>query len=270
MKELNLFKFDDHIDYLNAIIDSRGKERGIKGKLALAAGCQPSYLSQALRKQVLLTPEHGFGITRFLGLSEDETQYFLELVSHARAGVAALKTWHEAKLEQLRKVREDFTKRYRDPTVGGDSSEVVYYSAWYWSAVYVGLSIPILRSPERMATRLQLPVGLVREVLQGLLNQGLVVKVGAEWRQTRRNLHLPAGSPMTLMNHFNWRHKALDDVLLHRSDSIHFTGVHTLAKSDLPRLRQILFEAIDAMRGVIGPSDEEELICFTADLFRIG
>lgn len=266
----DIFGFDDPIKYLQALIASSEVGRGFQGRLAVAAGCKPSYMSQALKGEVMLTMDHAMGLSRMLNHDRDETRYFLELVALSRAGTEALREWHGTNLKQLRSAREDFAHRFE--RIGHRHLQDVgaYYAAWYWSAVHVALSVPTLRTVDALTVQLGLPKELIVNVLNGLNELGLAVCDGDEWRQTQRRIHLPKDSAWTTNNHFNWRHKAIEDIQLGRSESLHFTGIHSLSRKDVSTLRNILFRAIEAMQVVVNPSPEEQVVCFTADLFPVG
>lgn len=73
---IDLFQFDSYKAYLKRVLLDHSSERGFQAKMARAAGCQPSYLTQTLRSEVELTPDHGAKLAKFLSMNGPETDYF--------------------------------------------------------------------------------------------------------------------------------------------------------------------------------------------------
>lgn len=87
----NIYEFTSYQDYLKKVILDNKSIRGFQTKMAVAANCQTSYLSQVLKSEKELTPDHGIKISQFLKLSLPHTRYFLCLISYSRAGSPELK-----------------------------------------------------------------------------------------------------------------------------------------------------------------------------------
>jgi transcriptional regulator with XRE-family HTH domain len=68
-----------HSNYREFIKDKARENRGQSGyktRMAKAAGCQLSYLSQVLRGSANLTLEHAVGLSKLWELNEEETEIF--------------------------------------------------------------------------------------------------------------------------------------------------------------------------------------------------
>ncbi|MCB0385442.1 MAG: hypothetical protein KDD43_08620, partial [Bdellovibrionales bacterium] len=83
---MSIFKYLDYKEYLKKTIDKKTKVYGYRAKLAEAASCQRSFLSQVLHSSPHLTLEHGIGLCRYWQFSPMERYYFLALIQPARAG----------------------------------------------------------------------------------------------------------------------------------------------------------------------------------------
>ena len=82
-------------------------------------------------------------------------------------------------------------------------------------------------------------------------------------------LHLPADSPFGAQTHINWRLRAAESLQRPAPDDFHYSSVVSAAPRDLPRLRDMMIRCIEEMRSVIRQSPEEDLFCYSLDLFGL-
>ena len=77
MSDLTIYEFEDYRQFIRHQLEANKQQRGYQSVLAKAAGCQPSFFSQAVRGQVQLTPDHAVGLADFWQLDSHQTDYFL-------------------------------------------------------------------------------------------------------------------------------------------------------------------------------------------------
>ncbi len=266
---MNVFDADDYKDFLRAAIAGQKGTRGYQARLAEAAGCQKTYLSQVLHTEVQLTPDHAAGLCAFWGFDADETAYFLDLVGVARAGTKALRDVLSARLARTRAASENLARRFKKPALVSESDQLRYYSAWYWSAIHVLCGIPAGWTEKSIAARLKLPVDLVQEVLAAMTEMRLVAKLRTGWTATQRDLHLPGDSALTTINHFNWRQRAMARLQEREAGGLHYTAVHSVSRADAKKMREVIRACVAETRAIVGPSQEEEMVAFTCDFFVV-
>ncbi len=264
-----IFEFDTYIEFLKAKMKENSENWGLITKMAAAAGCQRSQLSRAVNEQVLLTLEQADGLCDFWNLSEIESDYFILLVELARAGSKRLKQRFLRKLKKIRNEQEDLSQRLNQASLGANEKEVVYYSAWYWSAIHILVSIPQFRTTTAIAARLSLPISLVQYCLENLERFELISKEGAGWSFSSQTIHLPRRSPLIGIHHNNWRSRAMLASQNPLDDGIHYTVVQSVSMADYEKIKHQLLATIDEYTKIAGPSREEELICFSCDTFRV-
>ncbi len=265
----HLFKYLDYRAYLRWQIDSHVSEYGYKAKLAEAAGCQRSYLSQVLAESAELMPEHALGLSELWRLSSIETEYFMNLVMLARAANKKLRAHFREKIESARRDQDDLVKRISEKTVLPETSAAVFYSNWQYLAINILLTIPGHREVVAIAERLSLTEPVVRKSLSQLEALGLVVKSGNEWIPTNSTIHVPRDSQFNSLNHSHWRNKAIENSFLALTESVHYTSVCSISRVDAEKLKDMALQLVDDSRKVIGPSKEEDLYCLTLDWFRV-
>jgi uncharacterized protein (TIGR02147 family) len=266
---IEIYNFDDYREYLKARVDSENSKWGLWAKLAAAASCQPTYLSQVIKGKAHLTSDHVMGIAQFWELSESETDFFLLLLEVAKAGTSKLKDFLFTKIQRIRRDREDIAKRLDKPRIEIGDKESLYYSAWYWSALHIIVSIPDYSTPQAIAKKLLLPVELVSFALEQLERYQIVQRDGKNWKLGTGDVHIPKESPMIGVHHNNWRQRAVLDSTLPGTSGVHYTAVYSLSRQDYQHLKDKMLDLVEYTRKVVGPSKEEEMVCFTCDLFTV-
>jgi uncharacterized protein (TIGR02147 family) len=261
-----------HVDYkevLRNYVSAHAKERGYLAKLAEAAGCQRSFLSQVLHSHVHLTPDHAVGIAMFWNLTEIEREYFLELLHYARSGSALFRQTSERKLKRLRDQSENLKERLQRTTTLQEAEQIRFYSAWYSSAIHLLLTIQEFQSLRALAKRLNVSESLVTKCLHSLEAMGLAQKSGEKWIATNVDIHLSKESPAAWLHHSNWRTRALADAQLSGAGSVHYTSLYSLSRADFDQIKSTVLKMIEQTRNVAVASAEEDLACFILDWFWI-
>ncbi len=266
---MNVFEFKEYRVFLKEMVQLNSERRGYLAKLAEAAGCQRSYLTLVLKGETNFTPEHAFGITQFWGLSEIESDYFMDLVSIERTSSGPLKTRLLKRMDQQRREQSNFNKRYDQTSLSDIEKEALYYSQWNTGAVHVSLSIPRLQTAETIAQRLQLPLQEVQVSLQILRNLGLIHLSGGKWTLKNKSIHLPRYSLFNSLNHQNWRAKAVIDSQKASSQGVHYTAIQSVSRSDFEKIHGLLLKFIDQQRKIVTGSPEEDLAVFCCDWFNL-
>lgn len=267
---LKVFLFNDYRVFIRAKLDENADLRGYQGALAKAAGCQPSFFSQMLSSHLQLTPDHAANLCDFWKFNSSERDYFVTLVMKDRAASRELKNMCDETLERLRKANADLSKRFGKERELVAEHESVYYSSWLLSAIHIGIAIPEFQSPKILAARLGVPVELVTNGLKTLESLELAEQTtGDKWQITKKSIHLPRFSPFQKTHHLNWRFRAIHRAQEGQEKGVHYTSIYALAKNDIARIEEVIRECIEKTRKIVEPSPEEELVCFTCDLFRV-
>ncbi len=263
---MTVLEFDNYKTYLRHITDV--EKRGIVKKLADAAGCQRSYISQVLSTQVHLTSDHVYGIGLFLHMQDYELDYFLLLLEKEKASSLPYREKLQGKLAQSKRHALRLSKQIKE-----EETQVIpeaYYSAWYFSAIHIATSIDKLKDEDDFSKYLSLPKKLVSKVLRELERWGLIEFNGESWNYVgSRVIHLRDDSFLNRINHINWRTQALSRALSPIQD-VHYTSVFTISKKDVERIREKLLNFIHEHRKDVDASSSETLVAFCCDYFVAG
>lgn len=264
----NLYESPTALAYLKGhIADNRGVHR-YKTQLAEAAQCQLSYLSQVLAEKVLLNADHAAGLSDFWKLSDSESEFFLDLVALARASTPRLKQKLLHRLEKAKQVASRLSSKI-PPAERHIAPGVSYYSAWYYTAVHILISIPGYQNENAIAERLGVSIPRVRQAIETLATLKLITRSSdKKWMLGTRSVHMDRESPLHPLHHTQWRLRAVDAIERQR-DRVSYTGVHSISRADLDTLKEKLTDFLADARRLINPSPEEELVCLACDLFVV-
>jgi hypothetical protein len=209
-----------------------------------------------------------FATFAFWTLNEDESNFFLKLVEFERAGQKRYREKLLRELERERKRQQDLATRLKHAPVGVDQIQTYYYSAWYWTAIHILVSIGKFSTSSKVAEKLSLPLSLAEQCLDSLKEWGLVSFANNKWKHSAPTSHLPKQSPMISLHHSNWRQRAVMSSQVPNDDGVHFTIVQSISETDFPKIRDLVLQLIDDYNRIAGPSNPEDLVCFTCDFFR--
>ena len=267
---MQIYDYQEYKIYLKArLAADHDKIKGVKNKLSSFIGCQPSYLSQTLNGKPHLTLEQGLKLNEFFGHTKEESMYFLFMLEADRAGTQELYHFFQERMAEIKQARLNLKKRLKDTADLPSEDQHRYYSTWYYSAVHVILSIPDYQSPLKISEQLNIPLNLVNEAIDFLRQIGLIQWKKTQWVLTNKNYFLGRGSEFIQRHHINWRSQALQSVEKNLPEDMHYSNVFAISESDFLRIKEVLAQAIEQTRKIVGPSKEEALYAMTLDVFSL-
>lgn len=268
--KISVFDFLDYKTYLTAWIEQRpGKGRGEKSRIAESALCHAAYVSQVLQGSAHFTLEQSALISHYLGHNLEEENFFLLLIQLARAGNEKLRQHFQRQIRHIQEKRLTLKNRLSFHASLSEENQAIFYSTWYHTAIHVLLTIPKYRDRDSIAKYLALPRETVSEALSFLVACGLAKDKGGVYIVGPVNVHLGEGSPMLAKHHQNWRLQAIRSLERPNANELHYSSVATASEKDIPKIRAVLVRAIEEARMIIKPSPEEQLFCYSLDLFKI-
>lgn len=268
--KFNLFNYTDYKKYLSERITHEASEdRTYRGRLSEHIQCQQSYLSQVLNGKPDFTLEQALRLNHFFHHDKTEAKFFILLVEKSRAGTKDLRHFFDEQIEEVKKARFHLKSRLKETEEINPEDQNKYYSAWFYSAIYVILSIPKYQSVSAIAQRFNLPEEMVANVINFLDECGLIENVKGEYRVTKKRLHLDRNSTFIQRHHINWRSQALQSAEKNLPGDMHFSTVVALSVADYEKIKEIFVQAIANAREVIKPSPEEEIMAITLDIFKL-
>ena len=265
----SIISFNDYKSFIRAKIKENASVRGYQGRMAEAVGCPKSYFSQVLNSKAHLNQDQAMRLCLFWSLSENEMEYFLELVNLARASFPPLVGRIKKRLQSIKTQAENLADRFANARFLDAEKEAFYYSAWYWSAIHILVGIKGYQTAEVIARYLKLSPQCVNETLARLEAMKLVKFDGKKWDTVPGHLHLKKESPMLPIHHANWRQEAVTYSRETSLDNLHYTVVGSHSVEDFERVKQAFLNSLDETRSIINPSPNEMLFCVCLDYFKV-
>lgn len=265
----SVFDTRDYKAYLNAVATLKGARSGFKASMARAMDCQPTYISQVLSGGNHLSLEQAESLSRFLKLSEAERSFFFLLIQFARAGTPALRRHFASEIDTALEKRMNLVERLGRQSALGKETQATYYSAWYYSAIHIALTIPELRNLDALIAHFRLPREVVLEVLNFLISVRLARKVGTLYEAGSTFLRLGKDSRNLHRHHTNWRQQAVDSLDRETTRDAHYSAVVSLSEEDAVRLKELIFEMISKTTSLVKESSEEVLYGICLDAFEM-
>ncbi len=266
----SIYDYQNYKLFLSDFIKSRpNKGRGIKAKIAKTLRIHTAYVSQVLHKAAHFTLEQAEELTEFLGLTKNESHFFLLLVQKERAGSHRLINYFNQQIMNFKESQKQLKNRLEIDDEIRPEDQQTYYSSWHYIAIHALISIPDYQKKELIQKRLNIPIERINSVIEFLLKVGLIERKSDGFIMGTKDLHLSGDSPMISKHHANWRLKAINSLDKITEDDLHYSGVISVTKKDAKSIQNILINSLKDIRKVIKSSDTEEVYSYTIDLFPI-
>ena len=266
--KLDIYQYDDYRLFLTDLIGKNTATKGFRTRLAAAARCQKSFLSQVMTGSVHLTPDHAANIASFLKFDRDETSFFIDMVIYARAGSETLKNFLRDRIALNTVEKQKIANRFTEATQIDFQHHDAFYGQWYVSATYMLLGQT--QNLEEISRRLGVPLAIVETTVETLKRIGLTVRAeDGRLINKESNLFLK-DSPFRTSFLSSWRHVGSLKQQLPDNKSDFFTMIWSISKENKAQVKSIFLDAITAANAIsITPQVEEEMICVNLDFFNV-
>lgn len=267
----NIFDFDNYKKYVRFRIQQQpGKGRGVRSQLASAIQCQVSYLSRVLNDKTDLSIEQAHAVNQFFMHTPEEGHFFNLLVQKHRAGTESLRQYFDVQIQEILEKRLVLKERLRIKSTLSREDQATYYSAWYFAAIHMLISIPAFQTKEALSEATKLPLLQIHQVLDFLISIGLAqLKPNGRYDLGRTQLHLEKDSPLISKHHTNWRIQALQSLDRSEAGDTHYSVLIGVSKKDHQRIRELSVAFISELMEIVNASEQEVISCFNLDLFKI-
>ena len=265
-----IFQYLNYQDFLNDFFQTLPQQgRGQAKKLSEYLEVSSVVVSQVLNKQRDFSMENAFKVTQFLELSEFETSYFLKMVEYSKAGHFGLKEYLKNELQKMQKESKKISNRYHQKNELSDEDKFTFYSDPLYSSIRMASSLPSINTLEDIAEYFHLPHKRVKEMLEFLISRKLCMVEDGVIKRGTQNTFIPADSPYIKLHHSNWRKIAMDKAGNLSSEEMMYTAPMTLSKKDFELVRENLLKTIQETVKILGPSEDEVMVCLNIDFFKI-
>ncbi|MEQ1724107.1 MAG: TIGR02147 family protein, partial [Pseudobdellovibrio sp.] len=175
---MNIFDFYDYRDYIKANFSALPNSGyGKLAELADSSGVNRATITLVLKKERDFTSDQAFNACQFLGLNKIETDYFLNSVQMQKAAQTKVRNHYRDKLDLIRNEHQDLQKRLGKSKEFDENAKAQFYSNWFYSAIRLSTSIAENDNIDTIAKHLDLPLNVVKQVVDFLLEHKLVSQI---------------------------------------------------------------------------------------------
>lgn len=270
MKKKSIFSYDSFFDVLNGeILYQSESRRGIKKELAEHINIHPTSLSQVLAQSRSFTEEQVFLLNEFLNFNETESQYVFLLFQISNAQNLKYKNYLNKRKENFKKKLLNLSNRIEKDKTMEEEQKAIFYSAWYYTCIWVYISIKGGKTREDICERFDLDVKKVNEVLDFLIETDLAYLENRRYFNKINRTHLEKNSPYLKQHHANWRIKSIEKKDRAEESDLSFTAPLSLSKKDFDLLREEIVELIKKVSDTVKETRPEDIYCLNLDFFKI-
>jgi uncharacterized protein (TIGR02147 family) len=269
MSKNSCFTYNDYRKYLENRLPTSGADRGLRARLAEHLHCQSAFISRVFAGKGDFSLEHAASISRFLGHTELEREYFLLLVHEARAGSSDLIDFYRERRREVGERHKVIAERIQVKSGLSKEDQMTYYSSWQYAAIHVLLTVPTFRHASKIAEQLQLPLMRVQSVLDFLESAGLAAKKDDGYIVGNTRIHLGSNSPLISKHHSNWRMKAMQAMEQSSAENLFFSGPISMSLKGVEKIRGKLLKFLEEVEPILSEAAEEEAYCLNLDFFRL-
>ena len=263
-----VFDFKDYIGFLAHRLEEKPGSWGLKKKLAEAIGCQPTYLSQALKGKADLSLEQLFKVCDFFNLTDEEKNFLILLQQKDRAGTKELEKYFQNQILEILNKRMSLTKRFGAKNDLTEVQQSTYYSSWLYKTIHFAVGLEEFQTREALKKSLNISFKKLDQILNFLLEIGLIQEENARYKTKVQSIRLGNESQWITRHHADWRMQAISSLESEDINDLHYSGVYTLANEDVRKIKDILLEAIKKNVDIVTPSKEEAIYTCTIDFFK--
>lgn len=268
---MKYFAFSNYVDFLRERINDNSSIRGYQTKLAKAAGCSPSFLTHVLNGRSDLNLEQAAALCEYWELGSIGTDFFLALVNFARSNTDALKKKFLRDIARLR-YESAFAMTLRpysgSSVVSSPEAALAYLGSWSHQVLHAAIGVKELRTAEALSRRFNLPIQEINFILSQLVDMNLARYSGGEWIHADNLAGTDVNPGLLRMHHWTLRQQANLRVGAFTRGATHLTGVLTIAKEDVFRMKEMVDDLAAKQMEIARKSKEEAVVAFCYDFFE--
>ena len=150
-----------------------------------------------------------------------------------------------------------------------EEEKSIFYSAWYYTCIWVYISIEGGKTREEIIQRFSLSASLVAQTLDFLTKADIAYQQDGRFYHKINRTHLEKSSPHLKQHHANWRIKAIQKKDQPKEKDLSFTAPLSLSRKDYDQLREEMVGLIKKVSDKVNETSPEEIYCFNMDFFQI-
>ncbi|MES2801732.1 MAG: TIGR02147 family protein [Bdellovibrionota bacterium] len=264
-----VFKYTDYRQFLTEKLNEHGAKSGAKSALATSVGCQPGFISHVISGKAHFSLEQAQRANAFFKHGEEESNYFILIVSYSKAGTNELKDYFLKQIEKILQKEISVEKSVSTNINSKAEFSSEYYSNIYYQIVHMMLTIKPL-SAKSIADELKQNIDFISSVCKKLQDFGLLESVrDLFYAKSDIFIHLPKESPFIATHHTNFKILTIESVKKREKNDLHYSSLVTLSNEDVHIIKNLILEMNTKSIEKISQSKPECMYGYAFDFFKI-
>ncbi|MBL7542196.1 MAG: TIGR02147 family protein [Bdellovibrionaceae bacterium] len=264
----SIFQFRSYRVYLKERLEALGPKSGLKRKAAEALEVHTTFISQVVLEKADLSLDQGEKMNVFLKHSEDESEYFLDLIIFERAADPNLRKRYEAKLDQWRTKTSEIKSRIKPTFEISDRDQEKFYSSHLYGLIHVLTSIPEYQSKKALVSGTGFSQSKVEDAIEFMVRIGVLKVQKDKIVPGENHVHLGRDSKLIRQHHTNWRMATIQNLGFSKPEDLHYSLTFSCSEKDAAKLRDSILEHLKSMTQVIQKSKEETPYVYCFDFWK--
>lgn len=269
MSKNSLFEFYSYRVFLQNYVRHLPKSRGTLKAWSKHLGVHTTLVSQVMMGRRDFSEEQALDLTEYLGFSQFEKEYFLELLRLERAGSNQLKKHYSQRIAELKKSALQLSKRIETERKLTEQESSLFYSSWIYSAIRLSCTIGDGLTIDEIVYKLKIPRSQITKALEFLRECNFVKLTDNRYQIGTQYTHLGKESSYLPRHHSNWRVKALQKIDHLTDKELMYTAPFSISEKHFDELRENLVQTIQEFLKKVKSSEGETVACLNIDLFKI-
>ncbi|MBO9666053.1 MAG: TIGR02147 family protein [Bdellovibrio sp.] len=252
---------------MNSWIDGQN-QKGLKGKLANAAGVSSTLISLILKGDKQLSLEQASDIADFIGLNDKENEYFFLLVDYGKAGTIPLREKLLKRIKEQQQLSKNTSRRIKKDRELTEEEKAVYYSSWIYTGVRNLSATGEFNDVQSISQRLNISPSMAAKALNFLLEHGLCKQENGKILYGPTYIHVDPDSPFVIKHLQNWHLRGFQYMDQYNESNLFYSCPMSLSKEAAAQIRMLLPKFIEEVLKIMRPAASEEVYCFNLDWFK--
>lgn len=266
---MSIYEFSDYKKYLKKWLEAQPKQgRGLIRKMADHLRMSSTMMSHILSGDKHFSMEAANDLFGFMGLDEQESEFFLLLLSYAKAGSFSLQERLKKKIQSEQKKAGEISKRVKADADLPNVLKTIFYSNWLYTGVRNMSACPQFQNVDDIAKHLNLPRATVHKVIEFLTKNGLCLEKSGKITPGPKQTHIGHDSPLVSRHHQNWRLQGFTKMIDADDKNLFFTAPMSLSHETSEIIRQKIPSFIEEIIKLVRPSPSETIRCLNIDWFE--
>lgn len=267
---MSVFEVSDYKAFIRDWVETRPSGgRGQYRQMALTLGVSTTLVSQVVNGDKHFSMENAADLAEFMALGDRESEHFLLLVEHARAGTHRYRERIQKRIDKARKAAQQLSERLEKDRALTDHESAIYYSNWTYTAITHLIACEPQLTVDDISERLHVPRTAIAKTFSFLVDSRLLVaKDGGGHDVGPKLTHIGSDSPLVVKHHQNWRLKGMNQMVSKAENDLFYTAPMSLSAETAAQIRAELPAFIEKIIKWVGPSPSETVRCLNIDWFE--